>query len=97
MSLDTETPLRSVAQLAKFLGVGTATVYRHCKSTDPAEHWPHTKIAGHFKFSGSQVERILALQSAQDESAPAPVAPEPIPVERLVRAARRQGLVPQHT
>lgn len=82
-SADTQIPLKSVEQLADFLGVSKATVYRGCRESDPDKHWPHETIAGKFKFTASQVERILAIQAA-----PAPVAVQDTQVVSPARAAR---------
>ena len=82
-SADVQVPLKSVAQLAEFLGVSKTTVYRGCRETDPERHWPHETIAGQFKFTASQVGRILAIQAA-----PAPVAVQDTQVVSPARAAR---------
>lgn len=89
MSADTEIPLKSVAQLAKHLGVGEATVYKGCHETDPAKRWPYTVIAGKWKFTASQVAHILALQAADDATATQDTVAEAVPIDRLARAARR--------
>lgn len=87
MNADTQVPLRSVAQLAAFLGVSKATVYRGCRESDPQRHWPHEVIAGQFKFTASQVERILAVQAA-----PGPAVErdaQVVSIDQVVRAAKR--------
>ncbi len=84
---DAEVPLKSVAQMAKFLGVGKATVYRGCHEADPARRWPHMTIAGQFKFTASHTARILALLG--DEPHEPAAAADMVPLARLRRAARR--------
>lgn len=85
---DAQIPPRSVEQLAVFLGVSKRTVYRGCKDPDPDRRWPHSVVAGKFRFSASQVERILAIQSAEDPAVAQDA--QVVDLGRIVRAVRRR-------
>lgn len=80
----------TVDELAALWQISTSHIYRKCEAKNPAERWPHARIARQIRFWPEHLDAIRALSEASTQSpVRAPrgrVAPRPIDA-RLRRIA----------